>query len=289
MDVKGLPCWPEHPLTEHLQPQETPDGVDFESFWAERDDRDRVILRDGRDFDQIVFAISVGMIPYICQELLDHSSAWREVAENLGTVATQSVQLWLTRDERDLGWVGDAGDIVSGFTEPFDTWASMSHLIDAEDWPSDARPGSIAYFCSCLSDDVATEPATASAQVLESARDFLDREVKALWPGAVGPSGFRWDLLCGPSGKDAMALGALDGGTRLRTQYWRANIDPSDRYVQSLPGTARFRIAPGSTGFANLVVAGDWTDCGLNAGCLEAATLSGQLAAAALLQRAEQR
>jgi len=66
----------------------------------------------------------------------------------------------------------------------------------------------------------------------------------------------------------------------------RANLDPSDRYVQSLPGTGRYRLPPGDTGFGNLAVAGDWTACGFDAGCLEAATRSGVLAARAVLSGA---
>ena len=54
----------------------------------------------------------------------------------------------------------------------------------------------------------------------------------------------------------------------------RANLDPSDRYVQSLPGSGRYRLAPGGTGLDNLVVAGDWTACGFDAGSMEAATRS---------------
>jgi uncharacterized protein with NAD-binding domain and iron-sulfur cluster len=73
------------------------------------------------------------------------------------------------------------------------------------------------------------------------------------------------------------------GQDRLRGQYVRANLDPSDRYVQSLPGSGRHRLAPGHTGFDNLMVAGDWTACGLDAGCVEAATRSGVLAARAIL------
>ena len=100
----------------------------------------------------------------------------------------------------------------------------------------------------------------------------------ALWPGAVDDGGrFRWDLLhTGPGGPT--------GPDRFEHQYWRANTDPSDRYVQSLPGSDRHRIRPGESGYANLVLAGDWTDCGLNAGCVEAATRSGVLAARAILE-----
>jgi hypothetical protein len=73
-----------------------------------------------------------------------------------------------------------------------------------------------------------------------------------------------------------------DGADRLQAQYVRANLDPSDRYVQSMPGTGRHRLAPGDTGVRSLVVAGDWTATGLDAGCLEAATRSGVLAARAV-------
>ena len=77
----------------------------------------------------------------------------------------------------------------------------------------------------------------------------------------------------------------MTGSERLDSQYWRANVDPSDLYVQSLPGTDQYRLQPGRSGFSNLAVAGDWTDNGLNAGCVEGATRSGQLAAEAVLER----
>ncbi len=73
------------------------------------------------------------------------------------------------------------------------------------------------------------------------------------------------------------------GPDRLDAQYLRANLDPSDRYVQSLPGSGRYRMAPGATGLDNLVVAGDWTACGWDAGSMEAATRSAVLAARAVL------
>ena len=284
-EVKGLPCWPAEPLGDQLVAPDKIDGVNLECFWSPRDDRGRNILRAGREFDEVVFGISVGMVPYICGELLERSSSWREMAGNLGTVATQSFQLWLSRDERELGWPGDPGDVVSGFTEPFDTWASMSHLIPVEDWPDGAQPRSIAYFCSALGQGVTADATSAHGEVLGAAREFLDREIKALWPNAVGARGFRWELLCTTGDDGPCGDNPVDGPSRLETQYWKANVDPSDMYVQSLPGTGRFRIAPGSTGFSNLTVAGDWTDCGLNAGCLEAAARSGQLAAAAILER----
>jgi len=105
---------------------------------------------------------------------------------------------------------------------------------------------------------------------------FLRRWGSHLWPACVDPTTgeFRWELLAG-SGDAASAA-------RFDAQFWRANVDPSERYVLSLPGTGRHRIKPGDTGFDNLVIAGDWTDCGLNAGCVEGAVMSGRLAAHAV-------
>ena len=93
-----------------------------------------------------------------------------------------------------------------------------------------------------------------------------------LWPGAVGADGgFRWDLLCAHGTRSA----AASGQARFGSQYWRANVDPSDRYVQSLPGSGAHRLRADGSGFDNLFLAGDWIDSGLNAGCIEAATLGG--------------
>jgi uncharacterized protein with NAD-binding domain and iron-sulfur cluster len=69
---------------------------------------------------------------------------------------------------------------------------------------------------------------------------------------------------------------------RFDSQFWTANVNPSDRYVQSPPKTTRFRISPLDNTYDNLTIAGDWTACGLNVGCVEAAVMSGRLAAHAL-------
>ena len=75
------------------------------------------------------------------------------------------------------------------------------------------------------------------------------------------------------------------GRARLDAQYCTANVDPSDRYVQSPPGSAIHRLRADEAGYQNLFLAGDWTNCGLNAGCIEAAVLSGLQAANAVRGR----
>jgi hypothetical protein len=72
---------------------------------------------------------------------------------------------------------------------------------------------------------------------------------------------------------------------RFDSQYWTANVSPSERYALCLPGSTRYRISPLDPTYDNLTVAGDWTDCGFNEGCVEAAVMSGRLAAHAISQR----
>lgn len=276
----GLPCWPDRPDSDQLVDGDHIGDANLESFWLEWSDVDSVELIAGEHFDEVVFAISLGMVPHIAGDLVAKSGRWAKMVDNVATVATQSFQLWLDSSDDELGWQGGAGVTLSGFAEPFDTWASMGHLIEREDWPADGNPGTIAYFCNVLAGDVSDRK--GADEVFETVREnvvrFLRSDVGAIWPRAVDDAGdFRWERLVGP--KEAK------GQERLESQYLRANTDPSDRYVQSLPGTDMYRLRPGETGFANLVVAGDWTDCGLNAGCVEAATRSGVIAAKAVANR----
>jgi hypothetical protein len=226
----------------------------------------------GRDFDVAVLAVSLGMVPHVAGELLAASDEWRDMVDAVGTVATRSAQLWLRASEADLGWTGGPGVTLSGFGDTFDTWASMSHLLPREQWPGDGAPRALAYLCGAMAD---VDPGRGEDVVRGSLRRFLDDEMPALWPGARNGTGFRWDLLWDDQERT--------GPARLAAQHVRANLDPSDRYVQSLPGSGRYRIAPARTGFDNLAIAGDWTACGFDAGCLEAATRSGVRAARAVL------
>jgi uncharacterized protein with NAD-binding domain and iron-sulfur cluster len=266
--VHGLPCWPDRPLVEQL---DTDPGDGLESHWNAAGSEVETLVA-GRDFDVAVLAVSLGMIPHVASELVASDDAWRDMVDSVATVATRSAQLWLDATESEMGWDGPRGVTLSGFGEVFDTWASMSHLLPLEAWPSARAPRSIAYLCGAMPD---ADPATGDEVVRDVLRRFLEQEVGALWPGTRDSAGFRWEMLFDDLRRT--------GPDRLSGQYVKANLDPSDRYVQSLPGSGKHRIAPGRTGFDNLAVAGDWTACGLDAGCVEAATRSGILAARAIL------
>ncbi len=60
------------------------------------------------------------------------------------------------------------------------------------------------------------------------------------------------------------------------------NVGYSERYVQSFPGSIRYRLESGKSGFDNLFLAGDWTVTSINGGCAEAAFESGMRAACAI-------
>ena len=112
-----------------------------------------------------------------------------------------------------------------------------------------------------------------------NATRFLDDHAGHFWPAPPDRDGFDWDLLVDGHGSRGT------GPARLAGQYVRANVEGSQRYVQSLPGSQRYRLRVDESGYEHLVLAGDWTNCGLNAGCIEAATMSGLEAANTILGR----
>lgn len=281
VDVRGLPCWPAEPDWGQLK-----DGArlkenrwDFESHW-ERRCAGKKTLRVGDDFDFVVLGVGIGAIPYVCRAIVARDPRWQAMVLHVKTVPTQALQVWLSEDMKALGW-NDGPANVSGFVEPFDTWADMSHLISEETHKGQVR--AIGYFCSVLPDvpehmtSHPSYPEERRTEVTKNAVRFLNRDIVHLWPSAAGPDGFRWEILIDPCD-----TGDLVGPARIEGQYCRANVNPTDRYALSLPGTLRYRISPLDPTYDNLTIAGDWTECGLNQGCVEAAVMSGRLAAHAL-------
>jgi hypothetical protein len=239
-------------------------------------------LRLGHDFDCVVLGVGLGAVPHVASELVARSERWRAMVQSVETVATRSFQVWMNEEMADLGWSADPPNIA-GFSEPFDTWADMRQLIADESF--DPHPKALAYFCSVLPTPTGipsradqSYPERERERVFRDVERFLSGPVAGLWPRAVAQDGsFRWELLVDPDGG-----GSAAGPDRLRSQFWTANINPSDRYVLSVPGTTSHRISPLATGFDNLTVCGDWTDNRLNCGCVEAAVMSGLLAAYAI-------
>jgi uncharacterized protein with NAD-binding domain and iron-sulfur cluster len=288
IEVKGARCWPSEPDYSQLEDGDrlSAEGRQFESHWDWRKVATET-LRVVQDFDCVLLGVSIGAIPEVCRELVAHDPRWRDMVANIKTVATQAFQIWLAADVQALGW--DAPPVtLSGFVKPFDTWADMAQVIPAESWRS--PPSTVAYFCSVLGDppagadlDDPDYPSRRREDVRRSAVAFLNLDIQYLWPNCVeGAGGFRWDLLVDPNEDAAATHPRAVGEARFGSQFWTANVNPSDRYVLALPGTLKYRISPLDDTYDNLTIAGDWTECGFNQGCVEAAFMSGRLAANAI-------
>ena len=285
--VRNLPCWPSEPDWDHIEngahirARLEAEGLTLESHWCDQEVERKTLVVD-RDFDLVVCGISVAALGDICASLIDADPRWRDMVERLQTVATQAVQLWVNDDLEGLGW--DHGAVVStAYAEPMASWAVMSHLIPMEDWPADDEPRGIHYFCGPLRVGAAIPPRgdhgyprQVRQQVLKDATGWLGTNIGGLWPRAVAGNGFsvNWSVLYDPENEVTE--------DRFAFQFWRANIDPTERYVLSVPNTARYRLDPGDSGFSNLFLAGDWTRTRLNAGSVEAAIESGMRAARAI-------
>jgi len=282
--IDGLACWPSVPDYDQLVEGEAlkRDNIDLESAWANWRDPDHAILRRGQDFDDIVLGISLGALPFITKELSSANQRWRDMLEHVKTVQTQAFQIWLDRDAAALGWVAPERAIWGNFVQ---SGADMSQVLPVESWPPQLPVRNVTYFCSALRDAEHipapyTDPKFPQQQadiVKNQSLALLKYDIQPLWPLATdptNPSGLDWNRLVDPL--------ARQGKARFDAQYWRANIDPSERYVLSVKASTPYRLRSNESGFENLFLAGDWTRNGYNAGCVEAAVISGMHASAAL-------
>jgi uncharacterized protein with NAD-binding domain and iron-sulfur cluster len=289
VEVNGLPCWPSKPRYDQLvQGQELEaSGCDLEDWWTKwQDPVPPRVLRDGVDYDQLILGCSVGVFPYIAKELIAASPPFRTMVEAIGTTQTQALQLWMSTDLAGLGWTLPS-PVLDGYAEPMDTWADMTHLLPREQWPATDLPKNLAYLCSPLPDNGPLPPRTdhgyaqrQAARVYEDSLDWLNHSAAGLWPKATGPggAGFDYSLLVAPGS-------TATGQDRLKTQYWLATLNPSDRYVLALPNTVDKRLHTDGAGFLNLLLAGDYLRTGMNVGCVEAATMGGMHASRAICGR----
>jgi uncharacterized protein with NAD-binding domain and iron-sulfur cluster len=281
--IKGEPSWPSCPRYEQLQEGEIlrDKEINLESFWTPWQDTGGILtLTAGQEFDKVILAIPIGSAPYVCKELVDHSKEWQQLVGAVTTVPTVGLQLWFGPDLEGLGW--NAGEVLLGGYDctALDSWAVMNQVLDAETWP----PGLvnfISYHCGPFpGPPLAPAPGDHEYPSVEQERgtqialDFLENKVAPFWPNALDQNGFRWNLL--------VVRHALEGPERLNDQYVRVNINPTERYVQSPTNSSQYRMTTDGSGYANLILAGDWTWNGLNLGCVEAATISGRQASRAL-------
>lgn len=272
--IGGLRCWPVEPLYDQLEEGDKLKGVDFESWPAAGAPAKTRVLRLGEDFDKVVLGISVAALRPITASL-ERNARWKQMLDGVQTVQTQFFQLWAARTSEQL--CGSTGQpLAEAFVEPYSTWLDMSQVRLRECWPPSAGVESVHYFVGPLEESEGPLPPASeeAARVKQQALNFLRSSLVSLWPSAVSPSGkkeFDWNVLAAPPG--------AQGEARFDSQYWRANVQPTERYVLSTVNSKFCRLRSDDSGFANLYLAGDWTLNGLDAGSVEAAVMSGIQAA----------
>lgn len=295
--VQDLLCWPSEPFYEQLKEGHELEHqqIDLESNWSGWPDVAVDHLVAGTDFDEVILGISIGALPAICPKLIALREDWQLMVKHVQAIYTQAFQIWTTPDIVQLGWGERHGDrivspVFGGYAQPHNTCADMSQLIVRESWPPDARPGAIFYFCGPHGSQSPSPPPVdldfpireeAAARVC--AAQWLRTNMEFLMPNSISrgypasfPDTFDFGILHDVSDPSAPE------SSRFRAQFWRSNVDPSDRYVLSLAGSTEHRLRPGASGFTNLKLAGDWTYNGLNYGCVEAAVMSGMDASRAI-------
>jgi uncharacterized protein with NAD-binding domain and iron-sulfur cluster len=262
--------------------------------------------RDERDFDVVIFAMGIEDFRAVCTRSADGTipgnpdffkclPRWDDMQKHVKTVGTQAAQAWLDRSTQELGWMRGPG-IVSALEPPFESWGDLSDTFASERaWRGAMKLGatnatrSIAYFVGVLSDkDIDARKGKRQRTSLEErVRDNLKQKLTEgmapLWPAA-----FKSDGKGGTPGSLLKNLVCEDGAVspdeneNLKNQHVQANFKGSDRYTLALPGSLEHRISPLDLSVANMTIAGDWTECGFNEGCVEAAVMSGMLASHAI-------
>jgi uncharacterized protein with NAD-binding domain and iron-sulfur cluster len=259
-------------------------GVDFECAWRQPRDMPVRRLRRGEDFDDVVIAMPSPALDGITDGLGKADPGWQAMVGGLASTRTLALQLWLTSDLAALGWQWP-DRVLTVTSQPFSSWSDMSFLIGAEDWPKADSPAAILYFCGQMMDppeppdpNDPTVPDRIHAEVARLAKGWIAENATLYMPEAAKSAA--------PFGLDPATLFAANGANgpaRFDWQYWRGNASPWERYVQAVPGTVGLRRRADRSGFANLWLAGDWTLNGINAGCVEAAVMSGIQCARAIL------
>ncbi|MEM1039887.1 MAG: NAD(P)-binding protein [Pseudomonadota bacterium] len=295
--------WPQCPNYDQLVEGDAliAQNINLESYWTPWQAVGKRTMKAGTDFDIAVYAIPVATIPHLAPQLLEAQTPtganWRAMCEGVTTSQTQTMQIWFskTRQEMglDFGLTGNNTVIGATYAGPINGQVDFSELIRWENFPEDNMPKCLWYFSGTMTDmSLDTPPPFSDHDYPRRARDrvryqciqYLEATMGSLMPKATtntndapgDPMSLDFGLLVCTQDDEAKGVACFD------QQFWRANIDPNERYTQSPPGSTACRIKAWETGYSNLVFAGDWAYTGLNVGSVEGTVMSGRLASHAV-------
>jgi uncharacterized protein with NAD-binding domain and iron-sulfur cluster len=277
--ISSLQCWPNEPKYELLQDGDALRAFNLESRWSGWPGVGPATIRAGDDYDLLVLGVSLESAKEVCADFSERVPGWKAMFDAMASVQTVSAQLWMTRSLEGLGWT-DGAVPVDAAPEPLDVWADRTDLLQRECW-TDAPPKSLHYLCGPLDESWAagvprdpTFPIAGKAAALRTTSHWLEQYASAIWSESSSNGAFDWSLLRDPT--------PAIGPERLLSQYVRANIDPSERYVLSVANSTVTRLTADGSGLGNLILTGDWTRSAWNAGCIESAVSTGVNAASAI-------
>lgn len=316
--VNGVPCWPTQPLFSQLEQENAlrqgiKDGknYDLESPWNEWGTVETIELKKGKDFDLIALGIPIGVIKTICSEIIEEkeprSKAWADMVAGIGTVQTQSVQLWLKPGMKELGLDKKAygfpdSEYVNAetYANPLSSFMDSSPCLPFETWQdASERPATSILINGPMQDaaiippfDQHDFPQTQRQRVEATAQQWLTDYWAFYWPKSTSvedPTGLDFNLLVdtGTDIRQEPVEGEPEGLRKFRTQYFRANVSPSERFTLALPYDRQVRLKTDDSGWKNLFLAGDWIDNGVYYGNIESTVVSGGMCAQAIVDHTE--
>lgn len=295
-----LSAWPSEPLYEQINPGDVAKlkagKISLEDPWADWQDYRQGQFAKGVDFDEVILGIPIGTLKTICSEIIRKEERWQLMVDNVATTPTQSAQLWFLRSLKELGFDLASWGLppkngfpnVVVYQNPMYSWLDSSMLLPNEDWPTNQTPQFLAYFTGPY---VLRKPLPPfsdheyqqreNERLKDTFEQWLYDNAGWFWPKATTylyPQGLDFQLLADPDN-------APDGYSRYLSQFFRANVRPTDQYTLSVPNSASFRLKADASGFDNLFLCGDWIDFGGNVGYIDGTIQSGQQAAQALRTR----
>ena len=212
----------------------------YRPFGPSRATIERTVGTTG-DFHHVVFAMPHTTIPRVASELVSQKSEWKDLVDQLPSVETKSLRLWLRTPFEDFDWDSDPVDkkvppVLSAYRPLFSTWEDSGQQLELHTWPGDT-PKSIATVFGPMKSG--SKPPTNQfcewfhgwLQVYRArrqAKEFLESHAGGLWPGLVDGGGvFKWSEL--------VPLESPPG--TIREQWVIANAGALQRYTQATPGS----------------------------------------------------
>ncbi len=285
----GQEVWPDRPDYSQLTDGDTweRDGINPESWWAPWTGTQET-LHLGPD-DNVVVALPPAAQAIVCKEAADLKPGWKTMLAEVRSTPTGALQLWTTKTTEELGWPKRDGTnrwIGPTFLPPLYAVGDFTGSLAAETWPKTDLPKGLLYFCGALQlpdpiPDFSDHgfPARIKEQVFGQAAQLM------MSLGGLLPNGSQGGPYPQAIDPNILYCGSDDSATginRMRQQYYRANIDPNERYTLSEPGKLKHRLKSWQSGYNNVALSSDAIYTGFNIGSFEGSVMAGMLASTAL-------